>query len=124
MREGQVVRLVSAQIDAAGRWSVNVHGTGHGSDDGAPDIVTCDAEGRLLGIECKAPGEAPRVNQWRHAIWMLLSGGRYVIAYDDFDLKKVDKGGLPTVRVGSDPVDGAFDASLDDKRHTQEAIIR
>ena len=73
------------------------------SKNGSPDFITMDTTGRYLGIEAKAPKKTPYTNQWRRAIEILLSGGRYIVAQEDFDLNKVDSGTLSsTVKIGSE----------------------
>ena len=71
------------------------------SRNGVPDIVTVDSAGRFLAIEVKTVGQKPTVNQLRRAAEILRSGGRYVVAYPDFDLSEVDSGGVPAWPVES-----------------------
>lgn len=98
IREAQVVNLVANQCDRTGRFTINNHGTVM-SRSGVPDIVTVDAQGTFLGIEVKTLGQKPTVNQLRRAAEILRSGGRYVVAYPDFDLGAVDAQTLRTCMV-------------------------
>ena len=100
IRESKVVSLVVNQCDRAGRFAMNNHGTVM-SRSGVPDIVTVDAQGTFLGIEVKTLGQKPTVNQLRRAAEILRSGGRYVVAYPDFDLRAVDAQSLRTYAVAS-----------------------
>ena len=102
MKEEVVVRLIEKQLAAKSRLYNNLHGTMF-SKNGSPDFITMDATGRYLGIEAKAPKKTPYTNQWRRAIEILLSGGRYIVAQEDFNLNKVDSGTLSsTVEIGSE----------------------
>lgn len=102
MKEEVVVRLIEKQLAAKSRLYNNLHGTMF-SKNGSPDFITMDSTGRYLGIEAKAPKKTPYTNQWRRAIEILLSGGRYIVAQEDFDLNKVDSGTLSsTVEIGSE----------------------
>lgn len=102
MKEEVVVRLIEKQLASKSRLYNNLHGTMF-SKNGSPDFITMDSAGRYLGIEAKAPKKTPYTNQWRRAIEILLSGGRYIVAQEDFDLNKVDSGTLSsTVEIGSE----------------------
>lgn len=102
MKEEVVVRLIEKQLASKSRLYNNLHGTMF-SKNGSPDFITMDTTGRYLGIEAKAPKKTPYTNQWRRAIEILLSGGRYIVAQEDFDLNKVDSGTLSsTVEIGSE----------------------
>ena len=104
--ESAVVASVEAQLDADGRWFVNVHGAGMGSASGKPDIVTCDGGGYLTTIECKAQGELPAPNQLRHAVRVLLSSphARYVVARPGFSLAEMDAHALARAEALPDEV--------------------
>lgn len=96
LKEQSVVNRIEKMLGS--RWSVNVHGTVY-SRNGTADIVTLDKDGRLVGIECKAPSRRPKANQWLSGISLLMSGGRLVIGYDDFDVRLMDAHELPTAVV-------------------------
>ena len=98
IKEQAVVDLVTNQCDRAGRFHINNHGTVM-SRSGVPDIVTVDSDGRFLAIEVKTVGQKPTVNQLRRAAEILRSGGRYVVAYPDFDLGAVDTSEIAVWRV-------------------------
>lgn len=97
--EQSVVDAVQSQIDRAGRYRINVHGDYHGASTGAPDVVTLDSDGRFLAVECKGPREEPYPTQWLAAADVVAAGGRYVVAYGDFDLASVDSRSVPVLRV-------------------------
>lgn len=101
MREEVVVQLIERQLHRAERAFNNLHGTMF-SKNGSPDFLTMDASGRFVGIEAKAPGKSPYVNQYRRAIEILLSGGRYVVAQEDFKLEHLDQDLLKKLKIGSE----------------------
>lgn len=89
MKEQVVVDYVEKCLAYEDRYFVNVHGN-RMTANGTPDIITCDSSGKLLCIEVKAPNQSPEATQWLRAIEVVYSGGRYVIAQDDFDLDLID----------------------------------
>ena len=104
MKEEVVVNEIERQLNARVRLYNNLHGTMF-SKNGSPDFVTMDKTGIYLGIEAKAPKKSPAINQWRKAIEILLSGGRYVVAQEDFNLdlidrlsKSVEKSDIPSLK--------------------------
>lgn len=100
MRENSVIKRIENQLNANNRYFVNIHGSMF-SRNGTPDIVTHGKNGDIIFIEAKAPGKELVVNQWRHFVRILNSGGRAVVAYEDFSLQKLDDGDLPKVTIGS-----------------------
>ena len=88
-KENAAVAGVERALTAAGRFHINSFGSLM-SKGGAPDFITCDDTGRLVGIEVKRPGETPKVNQFRRACEMLLSGARYMVAYEGFTIEDLD----------------------------------
>lgn len=88
-KENAAVGDVERALTAAGRFHINSFGSLM-SKGGAPDFITCDNTGRLVGIEVKRPGETPKVNQFRRACEMLLSDARYVVAYEGFTIGDID----------------------------------
>lgn len=109
MKENQIISLINRQLQSKGRYVVNVHGSIF-SRNGTPDFITLDKDGQLVGIEAKVPGKQPVVNQWRHGIRLLKSGGRFIVAYDDFDVNRMDTRSLPTVEVGREEGESEFEA--------------
>lgn len=101
MKEEVVVNSIERQLAAKNRYFNNLHGTMF-SKNGSPDFITIDAHGRYTGIEAKAPKKSPYTNQWRRAIEILLSGGRYIIAQDDFDLNDADEFKIKTIEIGGE----------------------
>lgn len=89
MKEELIVSRIENELNQAMRYFQNTHGTMF-SKNGAPDFVTLDKNGRFVGIEAKAPNKSPYINQWRRCIEILLSGGRYIVAQDDFTLENMD----------------------------------
>ena len=129
VRERKVVDFVEGQLGSVGRWYVNIKGDGHGARNGAPDIVTADSNGRLVGIECKKPGEEPVYTQFLESLRIVLSGGRYVVAYEDFSIEGLDTFGFPKYSIGSagrakdDMETLAFVAKLPRRSNTVEVVI-
>lgn len=99
MKEQVVVNLIESQLKSAGRMYFNLHGSVY-SNNGSPDFLTMDADGKFMGIEAKAPNKTPYTNQWRRAIEILLSGGRFFVGQHDFDIDKADKGQFPMISIG------------------------
>lgn len=89
MTEQRVVGMIESQLNADGRWYVNFHGSMF-SKSGTPDILTVDRTGKLVGVEIKKPGGMVAINQLRRGLEIIKSGGRFVIATNDFDLADLD----------------------------------
>ena len=87
MKEEVVVNSIERQLAAKNRYFNNLHGTMFSKN---------------TGIEAKAPKKSPYTNQWRRAIEILLSGGRYIIAQDDFDLNDADEFKIKTIEIGGE----------------------
>lgn len=100
MKENVVVDFIEKSLLYKNRYYLNVHGSDY-SLNGTPDIITSDKDGLFLGIEVKAPKEQPRTTQWRRAIEILNSrnNARIIIAYEDFDIDKVDNKELPILKI-------------------------
>ena len=98
MREIEVVKKVESQLKAKARYYNNNHGSVF-SKNGTPDFITNDKDGYYLAIEVKAPKKTPYANQYRRALEILISGGRFVVAQDDFSLNKTDNHDLPIVEI-------------------------
>lgn len=122
MREASVVALVESQLRSAGRFYVNMHGSTF-SKNGVADFITHDSTGTLTAIEAKAPGAEPYVNQWRRAIELLKSGGRFIVAYGDFSLEDVDASTLRVETVGSVIGESEFEMRLRDTSQTVEITV-
>ena len=99
MKEQVVVDLIERQLKEVGRMYFNLHGSVY-SNNGSPDFLTMDSSGRFTGVEAKAPGKTPYTNQWRRAIEILLSGGRFFVGQDDFDIERLDDGSYPVIKIG------------------------
>lgn len=98
MKEAYVISKVESQLNVAQRFFVNVHGSKY-SQNGTPDILTCDIRAQFVGIECKVPHSTVPINQLRKCLEIIDSGGRAFIATDDFDLKKLDTHLVPVLFV-------------------------
>lgn len=125
IREAHVVAQVERSLQASGRFYVNNHGTML-SRSGVPDFVTMDKRSTLVGIEAKAPGAKPTVNQLRRALEILASGGRYCVAYDGFRMSDVDEGNVtrlivPGLEIGDDEFD-LFDEFCAQKQGAVELV--
>jgi len=101
MKEEVVVDHIERSLKYKNRYYVNVHGSIY-SQNGTPDIITSDKNGQFMCIEVKAPKQQPKINQWRHVILNLKSNNnsRAIIAYEDFDIDKVDNEDIPKVKIG------------------------
>lgn len=97
-KESSIVQWIEAQLSESGFYFANVHGSIF-SSTGTPDLI-CSIGGSFVAIEVKRSGNSPKVTQLDHALRVLRSGGRAIIAYEDFDLSKVTSEELPTVSVG------------------------
>lgn len=123
MKEQTVVNYIEAQLKAKGRYYINVHGSTY-SQNGTPDFITQDNDGILVGIEAKAPKKTPVINQWRHAIKILNSGGRFIVGQEDFDINKMDKGKLPKVTIGNVIGESEFEAKKLKIVKTSEVVLK
>ena len=123
MKEQSVVNYIENQLINNQRYYVNVHGSTF-SANGTPDFIAHDKNGIFIGIEAKAPGKAPVVNQWRKAIQILKSGGRFIIAQDDFDLQKLDEKMLPKVEIGGEIGESEFEAKKIKIKQTCEIVLK
>ena len=97
-KEEIAVNIIEADFIRNRRYFINVHGSSF-SKNGTPDFIAQDKDGRILGIEVKRIGKMPEVNQWGHGLDIVKSGGRFIVAYEDFDLKQVDDYKLPVFEV-------------------------
>lgn len=123
MKEEVVVGIIEKQLKANGRYYDNMHGSIY-SQNGTPDFVTLDDKNRYLGIEAKAPGKSPYTNQWRRAIEILLAGGRYVIAQEDFDFDNIRKNSLPKIEIGRIVGESEFEMLGYQVKCTSEVILK
>lgn len=112
MKEAQVVRFIESELDYYARWYVNNHGSAFGAR-GVADFITTDLHGVVVGVEAKTPGAAPYVNQFRQAVRMLLSGGRYIVAYGDVSVAGVllGKVTVPRFVIGDQIGEAEFTAA-------------
>lgn len=101
MKEQVVVNLIEKWLNYKHRYHINIHGSTF-SKNGTPDFITHDINGILVGIEAKVPGKAPVTTQWRQGISILKSGGRFVVAQDDFNLDMLDNEQLPILEITDD----------------------
>lgn len=123
LKEQSVVNLIEAQLLSQQRYYINVHGSTF-SANGTPDFITHDKNGVFIGIEAKAPKKSPVVNQWRKGIKILNSGGRFVVAQDDFDLQKLDEKTLPKVEIGGEIGESEFEAKKLKIKQTCEVVLK
>lgn len=122
MREEVVVKIIESQLNRAERAFNNLHGTMF-SKNGSPDFLTMDASGRFVGIEAKSPGKSPYVNQYRRAIEILISKGRYIVAQEDFLLEDLDRDQIKKLKIGSDIGVSEFEAVDNKIIGTTEIVI-
>lgn len=91
--EKKVVELIEWEVRHAGGYLINVHGSNF-SSNGTPDIIAY-VNGHFLGIEAKKRHNKPSIAQYGHGLDIISSGGRFIIAYEDFDLQKILDGSVP-----------------------------
>lgn len=121
--ESVVVSNIETEFKKGQRYFVNNFGNGFGKN-GVPDFFTLDREKIFCGIEAKRPGETPSPNQFRHAIKILLSGGRFIVAQDDFTLEDLDNKSFPFMEIGGIIGESEFDASLLKIKRTTEFRLK
>lgn len=122
MKEQIIVNYIESQLKNIKRYYINNHGSTF-SKNGTPDFITLDKNNNFLAIEAKVPGKAPVINQWRRCIEILLSGGRFIVAQDDFDINKVDDNKLPKVKIGHIIGESEFIAGKLKIKCTTEVIL-
>lgn len=123
MREEKVIASIEQFLDYYNHYYVNVHGSMY-SANGTPDIITHDRDNIFMGIEAKATGNQPSTNQWRKCIEILDAGGRYVVAYEDFDLIKLEQHKIPKVEIGNTVGFDEFEAAELKLTGTTEVILK
>lgn len=129
MRESTVVKVIESALKSESRYHVNFHGSLM-SSNGVTDFLTVDSDGVMTGVEAKAPGAGPTVNQYRQMIYMLLSGAKVFIAYDDFSVGMIDGSiNVPKFELGARIGEDDFDAvdqfkHLAKKSRTVEVVLR
>lgn len=123
MKEQVVVDYIEDYLSYLGRYYVNIHGSEF-SKNGTPDIITHDKNNKFLAIEAKAPKQSPKLSQWQHAIMILNSGGRYVVAQDDIDIEKMDNELLPIIEIGSKLGESEFEANQLKLKQSYEIKLR
>lgn len=84
----------------------NYHGSTF-SANGAPDIIAC-INGKFIGVECKIENTQPYINQLRQAIYIIRSGGRYIVAKEDFSINNVLNNSLPKFYLKNEIGEGEF----------------
>lgn len=120
-REGFTVATVESELDLCDRFFVNCFNNGH-AKNGLPDILTLDASGRFVGIECKRRGEQPVFTQYEQGRRILKSGGRFIVGYPDFTTNGMDAGTFPVESLPDD-LDELVVFSLPDCHHTTELVL-
>lgn len=80
--ESNIVQYVQGVIARAHGYFANFHGSQF-TGSGTPDILSC-VDGQFIGVEVKRHDDVPTVSQIRHGLSIVDSGGRFVVAYEDF----------------------------------------
>lgn len=122
-REDTIVKQIVSELDGVGRFFVNNFGSML-SRNGVPDFITHDNTGRFMGIEAKAPHAKPECNQIRRGLEICQSGGRFVIAYDEFDINRLDQRDpefVEVIELTEEPVIGDTEFDLFDSMPTRSA---
>ena len=122
MKEESVIAIIEKAL--GNRYYINNHGSLF-SRSGVPDFITLDSDHRFTGIEAKAPSGHPYPNQWRRAIEILRSGGRFIIGLNDFTREALDNHEFPTFELIR-PEIGETEFMIGNQRfkQTTEVIIR
>ncbi|MCO4346314.1 hypothetical protein MTQ93_09680 [Staphylococcus agnetis] len=96
VKEKTLVDHIVYYLTYYNRYYINNHG-GQFSGTGIPDLVTLDKHKRFLAIEVKVKQRQPHLRQCRRGLEILRGGGRWIVAYEDFDLCDVDNGNVQKV---------------------------
>lgn len=99
MREQAVVEYIQGELDRLGIFYINILGGFKATDSGEPDIVA-SVDGKFVAIECKANTKVSTA-QFRRALEILDSGGRFVIAKPDIIVDDLLAGTLKTSPVNT-----------------------
>lgn len=83
MLERNVSRVVKRVLSKNACYCVVFHGSNI-TRNGTPDILGVGPSGEFVGIECKVSGGRMSINQWRRCLEILASGGRFIVACEDF----------------------------------------
>lgn len=108
MKEAIIVQYIEKCLNYENRYYVNNHGSSF-SKNGTPDFITMDKDHIFVGIEAKAPKKSPYPNQWLKCIEILKSGGRYIVAQDDFSLIDLDNKKIKTLEISSEIGESEFE---------------
>lgn len=120
VRESAVVAWVESELRRVGAYFVNVHGSTF-SSSGTADILAC-LDGNFVACEVKRSGNKPSIAQLGHGLEVLAAGGRFVVAYEDFEVDKLLAGSLPCLSVGELDKFSAYD-TLDFLNRTTELVL-
>lgn len=83
MKESVLSKNVEQMLDTIGRKYSNIQGSNFGKNNGDPDIITMDQNGRYLALELKVFGGECYPNQYDQLEHILKSGGRAFVLFPD-----------------------------------------
>lgn len=114
--ERQTVSSLERQCKKDGRVYYNISGGKMRGVNGKADFFTIDSKGRFVALEAKSSVGKVYPNQLRNGKRVIEQKGRFVVAYPDFDLKKMDAGELPKYRY--------IDEDMKLPKHSCEVVLR
>jgi hypothetical protein len=94
--EGKLKQQVKKVLDKHGVWYYMPVQNGMGVT-GIPDFICCD-NGRLVGIETKAPGKHPTPNQIRIGDQITGHGGVWFVVHDADEVEQYFSSKEPNLR--------------------------
>lgn len=87
LTENAFSKKVESMLQSIGRKYSNIQGSNFGKNNGDPDIITLDKEGRYLALELKIFGGKCYPNQYNQMREILKSKGRVFILFPDVFLE-------------------------------------
>lgn len=116
------VSKVENELSMHGAHYYNYHGSTF-TTNGAPDILAC-ISGQFYGIECKISYTQPYINQLRQAIYIIRSGGRYIVAKEDFEYDSVIGHKIPSIKIANSIGEGEFTDVSEAPKVTYEVKLK
>lgn len=121
--ESDYTTWIESVLTQQGAWWVNIHGAGMGAS-GRPDLLVC-LDGRAVGIEVKRKHNHPTISQCREGMRLVRAGGRFLVAYEDFEVSCLREGGLREILPvqANDDEFSVFDKAKTMKGKTYEMVV-
>lgn len=96
MKEKNIIQYIEKTFKYYNRFYINFHGTNFGKV-GVSDFITLDKDSVFTAIEVKTENTMPYANQYRRALEILSSGGRFIVAKQDFSIQNLDNHTIPKI---------------------------